>query len=130
PANISARTLSGASDVPDTTSLTRSGLQSASVTWRITCGTTTSPGMSAPWRASIAVVTATRDWKLPPAEYQTLYVGSARSTQSQNSVCSSVRRATVRFFTGIPSSSYAWRAVYSPSEYSYAHPLLSGLVAG
>ena len=35
PANISASTASGASDVPDTTSLTRSGLQSAAVTCRM-----------------------------------------------------------------------------------------------
>ncbi len=104
--------------MPDTTALTRSGSQSSAVTSRMTWGTMICPGTSAPFTFSTAAVTAVRDWKLPPAEYQIRYVGSLRSAQSQNRVCSSVRSATVRFWTGISSSSYAWRAVNSPSEYS------------
>ena len=44
-ANISCRTASGTSEVPDTAGATRSGSQSAAVTCRITCGTTTSAGI-------------------------------------------------------------------------------------
>ena len=56
------------------------------------------------------------------------YVGSPRSAQSQNRFCSSVRNATVRFFTGMPRSSYVCRPMYMPSAYSYAQPAMSGLV--
>ena len=77
-ANISCRTSSGTSEVPETAGATRSGSQSSAVTCRITCGTTTSAGISAPLIDIIAAVTPTRDWKLPPAEYQMLYVGSFR----------------------------------------------------
>ena len=41
-ANIACRTGSGTSEVPETASFTRSGSQSAGVTCRMTCGTTTS----------------------------------------------------------------------------------------
>ena len=81
-----------------------------------------------PWRYIIEAVTATRDWKLPPAEYQMLKLGSSIFFQVQNRVCSSVRSATVRFPTGMPSSSYAFSAVLSPSAYSYAYPAMSGFV--
>src|SRR5690606_22766724 len=69
-AYIRARTAAGTSEGPETVGVTRSGSQSASVTSRMTCGTTISAGMSAPCRCIIPAVTAVRDWKVPPAEYQ------------------------------------------------------------
>ena len=45
---INARTESGTNEVLDTVGVTRSGLQSAAVTSRITWGTTISAGISAP----------------------------------------------------------------------------------
>ena len=47
---ISASTESGTSEVLDTVGVTRSGLQSAAVTSRMTWGTTISAGISAPWQ--------------------------------------------------------------------------------
>jgi hypothetical protein len=50
---INARTSSGTSEVPDTVGVTRSGLQSAAVTSRITWGTMISGGITAPARLII-----------------------------------------------------------------------------
>src|SRR5690606_38130629 len=74
--NICWSSAFGTSDVPDTTGLGRFGSQSSAVTWRITWGTVMTPGTSAPLTCSMAAVTPVLDWKLPPAEYQMLYVGS------------------------------------------------------